>query len=792
VSGPEVLAPAGAPACLEAAVAGGAHAVYFGLRHFNARGRAENFRMADLPAQLDYLHDHGLKAYLTLNTLIHDDEFGKALTLAQAAHIAAVDAVLVQDLGLWRVLRQELPDLPLHASTQMTVHSPEQIRVLAQWGAQRVVLARELSLVEVRACTRAAAELGVETEHFVHGAMCYAYSGQCLMSNFAGCRSANRGTCAQNCRYDYTSEGNTDSLISLKDLAAIQLVAALADAGVASLKIEGRLKGPDYVYTVSRVYRRAVDAWSTGDMMDWNWVRRQLSGVFTRGHSDAALRGDYSNNMRILMGGDARQADCHLQGGSRKQGWVLVSGSRPPQVGEGFQFSQGRFNDGFLVTAVEAAGDGLWRCRARLALRGPGLGRDIPCFRNADQTQAQAADKAMAQVRLAAHRGGGLALQGRFIVHPGEPVRWQLRCRDGRAVEICGPEAAAATRRPLSSEQVQAVLGALGGTPYRLQDLQVDMPEPVFLPLSGLKRLRREAVAALDAQPLPGIAWQAPAVQPVAARPTALWVVVASAVAARAALDSGADGVVLDDPCLDLWRERCPDLQAYADIPASQRLLRHPVTRAVSPHLAGLGWAVLAGQIGVLAAASQAGLPVVVDHFCNVVNSACLAALGDAGADAAVISLECSAREIARLCARAAAMPGLWCVVHGRVMSMLTRQDHGLAPGELQRLQTVERDGGLPYLLQGRLGRQAVIWEARELCSPQHAAATAGLVDAWLLETAHVPPDLLSTLVSDYRALADGADRAAAIERLTDGYALDGRFAGHLDIGSRALDEVRA
>ncbi|MFW5844967.1 MAG: DUF3656 domain-containing U32 family peptidase [Planctomycetota bacterium] len=794
----EILAPAGGPECLPAAVAGGAGAVYFGLRHFNARGRAANFRMAELPAQLGYLHRHGLKAYLVLNTLVHDDEFPKALRLAAAARAAAVDAIIVQDLGLWRLLRQELPDLPLHASTQMTVHSPEQIQVLAELGAERVILARELDLEEIAACTGAARELGVETEVFVHGALCYAWSGQCLMSNFAGCRSANRGTCAQNCRFQYDDDkGAVDTVISMKDFAAVARVPELLRAGVASLKIEGRLKGPDYVYTVSRVYAAALAAAQRGEAFDLQAARQRLGGVFSRGHTDAPLTGERGPAARLhrFAPTEDRSVDAWLLRGSRAKGELLLRSQRQPSPGVGYQFSSGAFSDGFLVTAVQPGPEsGTWRCRVRIGKRGPGLEGPLACFRNADQRQQAAARQAMAAVQPRAGDAVGvpLAVELRLVV--AEPAVLVLRTRDGRQVRVGGDVVLAATGAGLDEARLRSTIGALGGTDFVLDALRLDMPAPAFLPASALKRLRREALAALQAQPIPEPSWQPPAAQPVAPRRTALWLAVASPEAAKAVLAAGADGIVLDDPSLDLWRGPV-DLSAYAAVPPQQRLLRLPVTAPIPDGLTSLDWGLCTGQQGGLRLARAAGVPAVADHSANLVNSQTLQTLGEQGAAAAVISLECSAREIARLCSRcqAAELPALWCVVHGRVMSMLSRQQHALAPGERRRIQASAAEGGLPYIMQGHVGGDTVIQEARELCAPEHAAATAGIVDAWLLECAHLDAATCADVTRQYRALADGDQAAAArIQQLTLAYTGDGLFPGHLAIGSRALDEVRA
>jgi putative protease len=267
---PELLAPAGNFDCLRAAIENGADAVYFGLDSgFNARARAANFDVHELPSILALLHRRGLKGYVTVNTLVFPSELAQLEQHIREIAAAGVDAVLVQDLGVARLVRAICPDLPIHASTQMTLTSAQAIAVAESLGVERVVLARELSIEEIRLIRR---ETAMPLEVFVHGALCVAYSGQCLTSESLGGRSANRGQCAQACRlpYDLFCDGKEVEtneqkyLLSPQDLAAYALVPDLIDAGVCSLKIEGRLKTPEYVANITRHYRQAIDSAMAG------------------------------------------------------------------------------------------------------------------------------------------------------------------------------------------------------------------------------------------------------------------------------------------------------------------------------------------------------------------------------------------------------------------------------------------------------------------------------------------------------------------------------------------------
>lgn len=282
---PELLAPAGSPAALDAAIEGGADAVYFGGSAFNARMLAQNFggdAMAEATARC---HAYGAKAYVTLNTLVSDREQDACLRAAEEAYRAGVDALIVADLGVAAMLRRHIPELELHASTQASGHNAEAAKMLAELGFSRMVCARELSRADLAALVQ---ESPIEIEMFIHGALCVSHSGQCLFSSLVGGRSGNRGECAQPCRLPYTVGGKQSYPLSLKDLTLAPHVPALIDLGVASLKIEGRMKSPEYVRDVVSIWRRLLDERRGADAAEL----RQLADIFSRGgFTDAYFRG---------------------------------------------------------------------------------------------------------------------------------------------------------------------------------------------------------------------------------------------------------------------------------------------------------------------------------------------------------------------------------------------------------------------------------------------------------------------------------------------------------------------
>ncbi|MCA9038060.1 MAG: U32 family peptidase, partial [Planctomycetaceae bacterium] len=295
---PELLAPAGDWDCVRAAVENGADAIYLGLDDgFNARARAVNFVLEQIPDLMEYLHRRGVRGYVTLNTLAFSDELVTVERIARQLALSSVDAVLVQDLGVARLIKSACPDLSLHASTQMTLTSAECIEVAEELGIERVVLPRETSIDEIRVIRRTTS---MPLEVFIHGALCVAYSGQCLTSESLGGRSANRGQCAQACRLPYElvcdgelmDLGDQKYLLSPQDLAAWELTSDLIDAGICSFKIEGRLKTPEYVANITRSYRQAIDLALENKAVEFS--RRQVQEMeqsFSRGFSPGWLKG---------------------------------------------------------------------------------------------------------------------------------------------------------------------------------------------------------------------------------------------------------------------------------------------------------------------------------------------------------------------------------------------------------------------------------------------------------------------------------------------------------------------
>jgi putative protease len=499
---PELLAPAGNWECARAAVANGADAIYFGLPRFNARLRAENFTEADLPDLMNYLHRHGVRGFVAFNTLLFPRELEAAAAQLRLLVSARVDAIIVQDLGLARMARTIAPELELHASTQMTITSPEALEfVHRRIGLDRAVIARENSLREIQ-LFRATEPEAVPLETFVHGALCVAYSGQCLTSESLGQRSANRGECAQACRMpcQLVVDGATRDLgekrylLSPQDLAGYEEIPDLLRLGVRSFKIEGRLKTPEYVAAVTRVYRKAIDAAIAGELSPVGTDDRyELEMVFSRGLSTGWLRG--IDNKKLVHARFGKKRGAFL-GTVRSVGtdWVELTLEGSVRPGDGVVFETGGNTDRELGGRVfQVQGERVCFQRGKIDRR-----EIVPGVR------MWKTDDPHLESELRASWA-----PGKFAPVPGErALRWAVRGRLGECLQLrdeaTGEEirssspVEAADRRPLDSAFLEAQLGRLGGTGFWLEHLDVDLEGSFLVPVSELNRMRRGLVEAIQ------------------------------------------------------------------------------------------------------------------------------------------------------------------------------------------------------------------------------------------------------------------------------------------------------
>ena len=536
---PELLAPAGDWDCVHAAVENGADAIYFGLEQFNARMRAHNFTAADLPKLMEFLHRRGVRGYVTFNILVFQNELAAAEKYLRTMIAAGVDAIVVQDAGLCRLIRQLSPDFPIHASTQMTITSAAGVAFARELGCNLVVLARECSIKEIgkiqdesfkRSVSSAPPEgadnLKLPLEVFVHGALCIAYSGQCLTSEALGGRSANRGECAQACRlpYDLVADGqpvplgDRKYLLSPQDLAGLEVLPELVRTGVASLKIEGRLKSPEYVANITRIYRNALDALdesratrvedrtssssrlSTLDSrrfqydMEMAFSRGLYTGWFGGTNHRQLVHARFGKKRGVYLGEVIRverdDVVVRLEGPLKPGDGVVFDAGKPEKNEEGGRVYEVRspksetrnpklaelaFGRGDIDFARVHAGDKLWKTS------------DPELDRRLRQTFAGETPKFQRPVEIEVH---GLASGPLTLIAQDE-------LGNAARVESSLP-LAKAEKQPLTTERLRTQLGRLGGTPFKLGELKNCLSGDIVLPVSELNRLRREIVGKLE------------------------------------------------------------------------------------------------------------------------------------------------------------------------------------------------------------------------------------------------------------------------------------------------------
>ncbi|CAN5498817.1 DUF3656 domain-containing protein [soil metagenome] len=504
----ELLAPAGDWESLRAAVANGADAVYFGLSAFNARARATNFTLEELPEVMKFLHLRNVRGFVAFNILVFSNELPDAAAFITAIANAGVDAVIVQDLGLVRLIRKMAPSLHIHASTQMTLTEPRGLQFIQKLGVERVVLARELSLAEI---TKITAATTMPVEVFVHGALCVAYSGQCLTSEALGGRSANRGQCAQACRLPYEMIvdgvqkplGDKAYLLSPQDLAAYDHIKPLIDAGVISFKIEGRLKGGPYVAATTQTYRTAIDA-ALGHKL-FKLERKaelELAQVFSRGFTPGFLKGN--NHQKLVRGRFPKSRGIKLgkvvnispRGIRLELAEAFADIVKP---GDGVLFDLGKPQD-------QEPGGRIWgvtHIRNRLVeLQFEADSIDVSLiplgcevWKTDDPALRKRLESSYAQDKPARREAVTATLSGVL----GGAVTLQFRKGDAKGTAEWPGPLEQAQKRATTSDVIREQLGRLGDTPFELKAIAIELPDGVMLPKSVLNDLRRRAMAELMA-----------------------------------------------------------------------------------------------------------------------------------------------------------------------------------------------------------------------------------------------------------------------------------------------------
>jgi putative protease len=651
---PEIMSPAGYWPQLHAAVEAGADAVYFGLKHFSARAKS-GFSLDELPQVMRTLNARGVRGFITFNTLVFEHELAEAARTIAAIVEAGADAMIVQDYGIVGLIRQIAPGMELHGSTQMSITNVEGVELAKSFGIQRVNLARELSLDDVRAIV---AKTGCEVEIFVHGALCVAYSGQCFSSEAWGGRSANRGQCAQACRLPYEMLvdgqleplGDARYLLSPGDLFALEQIPEILQIGVAALKIEGRYKDANYVALTTQAYRKAVDqAWAGRNAAITASEKLQLEQVYSRGLGPFFMSG--TNHQRVVNGRAPRHRGVfmgrvvHLE-----TDHVIIEASdahaiAPLKAGDGVVFDAAdwrspeepeeggrvyqvlpeldggvalRFGNGAIRFERIRKGDRMWRTDD------PGLDREARAY-----TQATSpVSRQPVLVRVTAIEGEPLVTEWSLVKQPKLSV----------IVKSSGP-LNAAQNRGLSIELLREQFGRLGNTAYELADVTLNMQGTPFVPASELNQVRRSAVEKMQAlqtqsrtgavvrDPLDAVHFMldqvtwAPA--PTLASPSELHLLVRTPEQLEAALANRPASITLD--YLDLYGLR-PSLERVKSSGIAARVATPRVSKPgedrILDFLLSLGCTIVVRSSGILQALRERPHPLLVGDFSlNTANS---------------------------------------------------------------------------------------------------------------------------------------------------------------------------
>ena len=482
----EILAPAGSYESFHAAIVAGADAVYAGGPKFGARAFAENFTEAQLLNAIDYAHLHQRKFYLTVNTLLKDFEIEQLPEYLEPLYQRGLDAVIVQDMGVLHVVRQYFPDMDIHASTQMTVTGVNGAQFLKENGAVRVVPAREISLEEVRNIKSAT---GMEMECFVHGALCYCYSGQCLLSSLIGGRSGNRGQCAQPCRLPYTVDGEKGYLLSLKDICTLDIIPDLIEAGIDSFKIEGRMKRPEYVAGVTSMYRKYVDLYLKNPQKPYlvdDKDKEMLMDLFNRGGFHTGYYKQKNGRNMITI-----HKPNHI---GVKVGTVLSQKGREVQMraltdiaagdliefkNEAQRYTTGKScKQGEVITILAPKGMRLSAGEVLYRVQSPELLNTL----ETTYSEGKVIEKLYGYVSLEVGKAAKLVV-----------------CKDEYSVEVeSEQQVEAASSRPLDEERIKKQLQKTGNTEFEFDVLDVELHGEVFLPMQQLNEMRRKALEELE------------------------------------------------------------------------------------------------------------------------------------------------------------------------------------------------------------------------------------------------------------------------------------------------------
>ncbi|HHW04122.1 MAG TPA: U32 family peptidase [Thermoanaerobacterales bacterium] len=705
---PEILSPAGSFEALKAAVENGADAVYLGGKEFNARKGAANFSRDELRAACEYAHLKGVNIYVTVNILLSDREMEEVGNFIDFLYSIGVDGIIVQDLGLGFFIKKNFQEMELHASTQMTIHNLESAKVLKELNFDRIVLARELSLEDIKEIKK---ETGLKIETFVHGALCFCYSGQCLMSSFIGARSGNRGQCAQPCRLPYTIVDNKARplserlhFLSPRDLNMIEYLPELIEAGIDSFKIEGRLKRPEYVAQVTAIYRKAVDSFLENPSKYRIGIedKKRLAQIFNRDFTT----GYYFKN----PGSELMSIDCprnkgvflgKVTGFNVKTGMTQILLEDTLRVGDGVDF---RGDDGFGYTVTrffvdkkevkEAEAGDLIEIKTKKSLP-----KGTPVYKTCDIKLMEHLEETYRNPKLEKK----IPVDIEVTVKKGCPVQIKVMDEDGNiSIRKTDYITEKAEKKPLEQRVLKEQIDRLGNTVFKLRKFTARIDDDAMVPFSIINELRRSAIKDIENQRIDAH---------IKLNPSGNWkeylekvydfkkettpdtglkfsVRVSSCEAAEAAILAGADIIYYGGEDLSATFSSYKEAYKFARKNGREffmvfpRIIKNQRMKLFNSLLDELQKnevrGILAGNLGILNEAKKQGFEIIADFSLNVFNSLSINLLGRLGATRVILSNELTLNQIKEMNSSVEKE----CIVHGKIPLMVS--EHNLIKSNLK------------------------------------------------------------------------------------------------------------
>jgi len=762
---PELLAPAGSKEALIAAIENGADAVYFGGPTLSARHDAA-LTHDELEWAIDYAHINKAKAYVTVNTLIKDTELEKAAEYLQFLCNAGADAVLVQDIGILRLLKDQLPQLPVHASTQMTIHNVEGVRYLEEMGVKRIVLARELSLEEIR---RIKSQTNTEIEVFIHGALCFSYSGQCLFSSMIGDKSGNRGYCTQPCRRKYIIDGAKGHLLSPKDLNISEHIGHLIESGIDSFKIEGRLKHPEYVAGVVRIYRSLIDRYleNPADFHVSYNEQHILRQLFNRGFTQGYYFGNPGGN---LMSRQQPHNQGTYLGQVVKYDWerkfAYIQIEQPLRIGDGIG-TQGR-GTGTTVRSMYINNQSVESTPACATVKIP---MEKTVYRN--ETVFKTYDFRLMESLGIKDVMKRIPLNMLFTAKHGEPVALCITDGENEVVQTGDiPQRAKGTQ--ISEDSIIHQLKKLGNTIFEPENIKVNLEADIFIPISQLNTLRRTAVKRLEKERTknwkrtcnkPKIIFDSREMQNKPLKPL-LSVNTCSLETFKAAVDGGADVVYFGEENLTGDLLTIEDYRYAIEYGKEKGVEVYLATPRIAKKLEGFDSfpdhnGFLIANMGVLHSFLDSGKKsLVIDYPLNIFNRLAMAHYLEHCLKRVTLSPELTLDEIKQIAPHGM----VECIVHGFFPVMVSEHDllGELFPDDKIHGALLEDVKGFTFQVKTDGDGRTYIMNSRELCMLDHI------------------PELIAAGVSCLRIEAKMYNRKTT-GKLTELYrkAIDNRTNGH-------------